>query len=219
MMVRCLTIVLLCLTILSIQRVYSDTDVSETLQENWKCSGCATAEDASFLFQQIKWIIQYADRMSYLALDMSWLDRLTHPDTKLQLLFREFSSITKDRILIDDLSLLADNSVSLSPYDETYYVLALPVRNSIRSESRRIQTARLLDEFLSVNPCWVPLYEPHQLTGDNAPLAGAPSILYLIRLPFYNYYATCRLYTSIVERQFPSVCSYKQSRMVTYLYL
>jgi hypothetical protein len=110
---------------------------------------------------------------------------------------------------------------TLSLYDEEFQVLAFGF-DKWKDISPREYEVRL-DHFLAVNPCWVPLHEPTLPFADESYGEGGDpdeltthSVLLLARLPSHSFYATCKLYKSLVARQFPPVCFYKQNRMAVF---
>jgi hypothetical protein len=96
-----------------------------------------------------------------------------------------------------------------------------------------------IDAFLTHNPCWVPLREPcayncsqsggrHSHAQQSAAAAAPGSLAsasasqvaaayvesaVLVRLP-PTYASTCRFYTALVMRQFPSSCKYDLDNMI-----
>jgi hypothetical protein len=189
--------------------------------EHWRCTGCSPrTDDALDVFNQVHTALRHTTRLAYLALDMSWMDRLHQVDARVHVALHDVAHL--DRVRPPERE-RRSQAVPLSEYTEEFQVLAFHFRGRRRAatagappaspatELRRYHAA--VDRFLAINPCWVPLHEP-----ANAPVGSAATRTYLIfiRLPSYSYHATCMLYTAVVKRQFPRTCRYTPERMTIY---
>ena len=321
---------------------FNNPDEEEGAAREGRCTGCRNQRQADDLFDHIASTIKYSERLSYLALDMDWLERLLADDARVHVAFHDFSKVNLESAttLSDDLqhkslsffhdkaeykdlnpkyydhdgcklgtqcqtgknetdtaekkkdekdgegggeggveaaarrhyyikrgrqrrrrrlegkpiisgskddsaktkeedressnaaSASTKDSTKTSPgkavvpkilslYDEEFQVLAFGFDKWKDITPREYEVR--LDHFLAVNPCWIPLYEPSlpftDLSYQDGEDGSDPnelnthSILLLARLPSHSFYATCKLYKSIVARQFPPVCFFKQNRM------
>ena len=292
-----------------------------SVHKYWRCSFCYDDKfDHKYLtmtiYGQIHTAVRHGERLSYLPLDMSWIDRLEQVDAKVHVSYYDFKYINKitaptvitesdntnnKRSLRDtrmdekgdgmsdvESKLHSNNGIKwaldenslnnvdgktisrktmklkrstneelietvsqplgltvVTEFDEEFQVLAfhfetfvsqLPPKSGLAYSQKAYHTA--IDTFLSLNPCWVILQEPptpsaalfattresfsnaanqqHQYKLKEQVVHSHPLLLF-IRLPLYSYYATCKLYTAIVKRQFPSKCEYDKAKIAKYL--
>ena len=75
--------------------------------EDGRCSGCRDQKHANDLFDHLAFAIKYHERLSYLALDMSWLERVMHEHGKVHISFHQFSkdNLETGHELLDDIHL------------------------------------------------------------------------------------------------------------------
>ena len=261
-------------------RPYREENDGLLANQNWRCTNCHNEYHAMDVFNQVHSAIRYDDRLSYLALDMNWIDRLDQIDAKVNVLVEDFLHI--HRLIPPKRPTSNDNDVFNN--DEEYQVIAFHFNNyvgdirgkpvSLSEDSDGISSGRsnnqrltrfmkssqqlryhtAIDAFLAVHPCWIPLHEPltpptpatstsdttmHHQYGDSStsPSSTRTSIsphnqhhhssayssptrselLLFVRLPEISYHATCKLYTTIVQRQFPATCTYTSDHMVRHL--
>jgi hypothetical protein len=223
----------LILSVLRLHWVHGYREDNDGLLPNqhWRCTGCfGDAQAVRDVYNQVHTAARRHDRLSYLALDMGWLDRLNLVDSRVHVVLEGFhrmhSVVPPER--------RKEPRVVLSEYSEELQVLAFhfkgytgasaPSDGSSHDGSstaaaaggsapwltspaqRRYHAA--IDRFLAVNPCWVPLHEPATPPLPSGRRRGSELLLF-IRLPDVSYHATCRLFTAVVKRQFPPVCHYR----------
>ena len=134
---------------------------------NWHCEGCNDAYHAMDIFNQIHSAVRHNDRLSYLGLDMSWMDRLNQIDSHVHVQLNDFNRIASVHPPESIFSEYKKSKSILSEYTEEFQVLAFhfnqyQVADRGRDEStlqRKYQAA--IDAFLALNPCWIPLHEPY----------------------------------------------------------
>ena len=279
----------LALFLLMVQQGWPYREENDGLLANqhWRCTNCHDDYHAMDVFNQIHSAIRYGDRLSYLALDMNWIDRLDQIDAKVHVLVEDFLHI--NRLIPTERPVGNDHDVFNN--DEEYQVIALHFHNyvgevrgkpplsgessdgisrssssSSRSSNQRMtrfmrssqqrQYHRAIDAFLAVHPCWIPLHEPltpptptasadahvrrqhpdpsnppsttrtsptqhnqHHSSSTETTDTSSPvrsELLLFVRLPELSFHATCKLYTTIVKRQFPAKCTYTSDHMVGY---
>ena len=257
-------------------RSYREENDGLLANQNWRCTNCHE-HHAMDVFNQVHSAIRYDDRLSYLALDMNWIDRLDQIDSKVHVLLEDFLHI--NRLIPPQRPTGEENDVFND--DEEYQVIALHFNNYVgevrgkpvlfgdssdgissssisrdsnqrmtrfmrSSQQRRYHAA--IDAFLAVHPCWIPLHEPftppspatssspssnahvhvHQQSNPSNPpptirtstetsvdiQPALSELLLFVRLPEISFHATCKLYTTIIKRQFPSTCIYTPEQMV-----
>ena len=117
-----------------------------------RCTGCKDQQHADNLFNVLAHSVRFADRMSYLALDMSWLDRLLDDGAKVHIAFNEFSKVN-----LETATLLSDelHHQSLSFFHD-------------KSEYKDLKPK------VPLCPAWTPFALCHP--GASAPLPRPPSI-------------------------------------------
>lgn len=165
--------------------VYSDQTLGGKPNANWQCTGCIDVQHASLVFGQIHWALHHEERLAYLAIDMSWLDKLLHNDARVHVTLVDAplisTHIAKSHIF--------DVDAAFKPTDEVYEVIVSEHRTfnaQYRSKLEKTQyylnnsfrdspAVLDVDEFLIKNPCWVPLSEPtlKKLTGGPAGIDGS----------------------------------------------
>jgi hypothetical protein len=168
--------------------------------ELWSCDGCKDVNERKRLHHQIDRSLRYSDRLSYLTLDSSWLDRLLQLNSKLHITLNKFKSKQV---------LQKNGKTNVSQHEEVFNVVALVF--NVLNKISKVQYYEGIDAFLTTNPCWIPLYEP-----SFEQFISCTEFLLFVRLPDYSYHATCKLYTAVHARQFPPLCSYDASNLVTY---
>lgn len=169
--------------------------------ENWNFDGCHDIDEERKLYRQIHRSIRHSDRLSYLTLDSSFLDRLLQLDSKVNVTLTEFIDEGLQHVA------QKDEKSNASQHSEDFNVAAFAF--SVLSRTSKAQYYEGVDNFLTTNPCWIPLYEP-----VFEPFMSGSEFLLFVRLPDYSYHATCKLYTAIHAQQFPSVCD--AIHLVTY---
>ena len=98
--------------------------------------------------------------------------------------------------------------------NETYYAMAFYLENptDVSSKSSRVSRfQKAMDTFLAINPCWIPLLEP-----SVSSFYKKEHFMIFIRLPEKSFHATCKLFTAIVDRQFPRVCKYDADHLASH---
>ena len=75
--------------------------------EDGRCSGCRDQKHANDLFDHLGFAVTYHERLSYLALDMSWLERVMNENGKVHISFHQFSrdNLETGHELLDDMHL------------------------------------------------------------------------------------------------------------------
>jgi hypothetical protein len=63
------------------------------VNSRWYCDGCRNDNHAISVFSQIHLAVRYGERLSYLPLDMSWIDQLNQIDTTVDIIFKDFRDI------------------------------------------------------------------------------------------------------------------------------
>ena len=240
-----------------------NTNDAVSPNQHWHCEGCNDAYHAMDIFNQIHSAVRHNDRLSYLGLDMSWMDRLNQIDSRVHVQLHDFNHISFIHPPTSTYSEYKKSKTMLSEYTEEFQVLAFHF-NQYQVADRGLEETMLqrkyhaaIDAFLAVNPCWIPLHEPYtppmpagisaSTTNSNRQknavnhhhhhhhqrslqsiqpiLHHHPSgkqhnhqhgLLLFIRLPDVSFHATCRLYTAVIKRQFPTVCHYTPEKMRTY---
>ena len=191
----------------SFERIWAAELISRTLNGQWLCEGCVSKEQTSLLLKLIHKAANDGDRLSYLALDMSWLDRLAESSSSLRVYVKQFEKIG-DKV---EIPVVSENEM---PSSETYYGMAFyseKLSHNILKSSRVSRFQKAVDTFLAINPCWIPLLEPSVSSFYNE-----RHFMIFIRLPEKSFRATCKLFTAIVDRQFPAVCKYDADHLASH---
>lgn len=79
-----------------------------------RCTGCRNQDHANNIFDHLAFSVRYSERLSYLALDMRWLDRLLSDHAKVHITFHDFSKAALDN--------------ATAAVDELHYQVCLPGR-------------------------------------------------------------------------------------------
>jgi hypothetical protein len=72
--------------------------------------------------------------------------------------------------------------------------------------------ADVIDQFLTKNPCWIPIHDPPVAIPGEVPETTAHHAgiydytVILVRLPAFWFHSTCQLYTLVTKKQFPEKC-------------
>jgi hypothetical protein len=170
------------------------------------------------MFTQIRKAVRHGIRHSYLSLDMTWIDRLVQTGTKLKVTVLNASSDLRDKIMEPPSNLpnFAHNEV----FQLLYISPSSPVRKA--SSAKKILPDDV-DNFLTFNPCWIPLHEPiYEYSWDKRNSSeSADTIrddhLILARLPVFSFHATCRLFSQWTKHQHPQHCNYSPDRSLAFL--
>lgn len=191
------------------------------------------------LFGLIRLLIQKEQRNVYYALDMSWLDRILLPESKVHVTYlsgppseHNFATLMMPQH--------PQQPLPSSPADEIYQILVaeLPPGVEPGTANGGDFDYRGIDKFLALNPCWMPLHEPqnstlnfnpsnsrqhhnhhhlsHQITRARSFFYAQQRIVVFVRLPIFGFHATCRLYSQIVLHQHPQQCIYTDERMMVH---
>ena len=203
---------------------------------NWDCIGCIQDADATFrnnrMFGIIRTAIMRDPRITYLNLDMTWLDRLLGTDTRARVRRLRPGQI-RDTVMPKLFSL---------PRGRLKEVFELAYSEISGNKSSNFLPEDI-DKFLLNNPCWVPIHEPiYNFTtypildkSGNGSFVFKPrsfrrmskyeqhhleleqqqqhKFVLFARLPVFGFHATCRLYTQITKHQFPTTCNYNANNM------
>ena len=176
------------------------------LSASWRCKSCRGDEHRKRLIAFLYHSILRSNRMIYLSLDMSWMDKILRDDSQVMVFVNGAAKM--GRLSAEALT---GRHVSLNGSD-IYQILAF---EKLRSNESKEQTGQNFDAFLVQNPCWVPIHEPG-LGSKKRPNTMADHLYAAVRLPSLGYGATCRLYTVLNLRQFPRVCRYDEAHMSVY---
>ena len=181
--------------------------IPRTIKGQWLCEGCANDEQSHLLLNLIRNAAKNAERLSYLALDMSWLDRLAESSSSMKVYLKKYEKIG-DTV---EIPVLSGNEMQSN---ETHHAMAFRLENLSDDSSKLSRVSRFqkaVDTFLAINPCWIPLLEP-----SVSSFYKKNHFMIFIRLPEKSFRATCKLYTAIVDRQFPNVCKYDADHLASH---
>jgi len=101
---RCLFLALWVVAARACTSASTSSDREDDTREG-RCTGCRDQKHADTLFDVLAYSVKHNDRMSYLALDMGWLDRLLDDGAKVHIAFNEFSKVNLETatLLSDEL--------------------------------------------------------------------------------------------------------------------
>jgi hypothetical protein len=108
-----------------------------------RCTGCRHQEHANNLFDHLAFSVKYSERLSYLALDMSWLDRLLHDHAKVHISFHDFSKASLDSAAasVDELHYQVHRphlpTLTSTIFDRPFASVAPPPRSPSRFSTTR----------------------------------------------------------------------------------
>ena len=206
---------------------------------HWKCTiGCENfnQEGIRSLFGIIRHAMIAESREVYLSFDHSWMERALERYANVDIIHVQRHELatfihTRDKSTTKPVGArwldgrIPKQSprhietfhvvVSLSP---EYYATISASENKnksvvIMSDSQQSE----VDQFLTMNPCFIPLKDPPVTTWDaveypNITLDALalsyddPHAVVLMELPLSQFNATCNYYTLITQRQFPKTC-------------
>ena len=188
-------------------RIWATEGIPQITSGQWLCEGCADKKQSDLLLKLTYKAASNGDRLSYLALDMSWLDRLAESSSSLKIYLKKYEKIAD----IVEIPVFAGNEM---PSNETYYAMAFHLENPSDDSSKSSRVSRFqksLDTFMAINPCWIPLLQP-----SVSSFYKKKHFMIFIRLPEKSFRATCKLFTAIVDRQFPKVCKYDADHLASH---
>ena len=134
---------------------------------NWRCGrGCIDGGDnATSIFRHVhRALKQQAVRELYLLLDHSWIDRLLEPSTRVvvNIIPRDLLATTK----------LLQQDSETTEGEERYIVVYSPPSEQHRSKGGypvlMKSEASMIDTFLTLNPCFIPLHDPPVTLDDTS---------------------------------------------------
>jgi hypothetical protein len=178
--------------------------------ENWKCSsGCPNDVNMT---GQILGMVRHAlyteNREVYLAYDHSWIDSMLGPKAKVNVV-----GVPRDKLASH---IAADYHSPDFEKDEVFQVIySLPPSLPSGGGSYKplsFADADVIDQFLTKNPCWIPIHDPPVAIPGEVPETTAHHAgiydytVILVRLPAFWFHSTCQLYTLVTKKQFPEKC-------------
>jgi len=133
---------------------------------NWHCGrGCIDGSDnTTSIFRNVHRALKQNDvRELYLLLDHSWIDRLLEPSTRVivNVIPRDLLATTK----------LLQQDSETKEGEERYIVVYSPPSEQHRSKGGypvlMKSEATMIDTFLTLNPCFIPLHDPPVTLDDS----------------------------------------------------
>ena len=194
----------------------------------WQCEGCG--QNVTRTYRRVYRALRTGNREMYIPLDHSWINLILRPTTNLVVHYIDRSKIASST-LIQYESETTSNMVAnqknniIREGEETFHIVYSPPPKRIvikkAYHTLSYPEANDIDLFLRNNPCYIPLQEPnayYNLThedlnsDENRFQYSKHDFVYFnsfiaVRLPTYSYHATCKLYTTITNIQFPSSSS------------
>ena len=81
-----------------------DSEIVDPDAQDGRCTNCRNQKIADELFDHLAYAIKYNERMSYLALDMTWLDRILDSKARVHISYHDFSkgALESASQLLDD---------------------------------------------------------------------------------------------------------------------
>lgn len=226
--------------------LFGDETLGGLANPNWQCSGCRNEAHQTEVFGAIHQAIHKEERGIFLAIDMNWWDLVLHTYAKVKVLVVDkdkLSNMTHPTTLIDD----RFNITTRKSARPVYHIIVSEVPANIHVENSHRYRRRAayidppqhtsiiftgVDEFLTRNPCFIPVAEPVRAfssklsnlatlgtrrrldeihKGKTPGLGGR--LLVLLGMPSVPLHATCVLFKDITRRQFPKQCFYDQDHM------
>lgn len=187
--------------------------------QNWECDDCG--DNKSIIFGVVRHALYSESREVYLNFDHTWMDKVLN---------------TRENVVVKNVkreslaNYKAHDTISSpdSDRDETYHIVVSLHPESSQNEPLSEYDADILDNFLTLNPCWIPIHEPPIYLRSNSSSVTGSSLsqqlffeysVVFIRLPSFPFHSTCQLYTMISKIQNPSECPSKDSEQVQANYL
>jgi hypothetical protein len=119
----------------------------------WTCVLCGTGNDdkvsSTLVFGAIRNAIHTEQRNIYFTLETSWLDTILLPESKVNVTLIEPQQLSQSRIL-------PVLPLPKSPEEEVFQIAVADV-SGIPGDDIDGHISDV-DEFLKINPCWLPLY-------------------------------------------------------------
>ena len=196
---------------LTIAQVINNFNVNYNFQLN-KCN------NSIVVVNNIRHAIQSADRDVFLSLNHDWLDNILINNKIINVNCMNIDELKKKSI--KRLDIVLPNINDINEDDESIEIMYISM-NNIKLETTSF-TSGPIDNFLTYNPCWIVLQEPIPLNDNdnsNSNSNGDKRVrkvlktlpIIFVKLPAYPYGPTCRLYTHLINRQFPNTCPDKVS--------
>jgi hypothetical protein len=174
--------------------------------ENWQCgAGCPLEKDqVAQIFGMIRHALYTDNREVYLNFDNSWIDKVL--DTK--------AKVNVVGVSRDQLGGFIANDYSSPDYerDETFQIIFSLPSGSGPYRPLSFAEGEIIDNFLTKNPCWMPIHDPPVALPGESPEVTAHHLgtfdytAIFIRLPAFWLHSTCKLFTLITRKQFPEKC-------------
>ena len=203
MTMNCL--LLLCVLIL-LNELYAFQDHFKPNKDWEECVDCGDEWEKEIIYGMIKHAIYTESREVYLNFDHSWLDRAV---------------IEGRKFVIKNVKRKELSSLVMPAYEppeteaqEKFYVVISKAHDEENIGPLNQEDAEIIDEFLTHNPCWIPIKDPavslyKGKTDPDKRYNKYEGSAIFIRLPAYGYHSTCQLYQYIHDKQFPEKCPSK----------
>ena len=172
--------------------------------QNWDCVKCGDDNSTATIFGMVRHALYTQNRDVYLPFDHSWIDTMLGTREKVVV-----TNVPRSELAGYE---SAQYKAANLPVDEVYQVIvSFPISDNNLNPLSYEET-EVIDNFLTYNPCWIPIHEPPVKLGDFSDVqSGRRSSIFehtaiFVQLPSYPFYATCLFFKLVTKMQFPVQC-------------
>ena len=181
--------------------------------QNWECENCGDESHKELIYGMVRHAMYAELREVYLNLDHYWIDDALEPGRKVIV-----KNVNRNELA--DLKMPEHERYGVeSMLSESIYVIISFAKDDNQVDALSGNVAAEIDQFLTFNPCWIPLHEPPIQLPKSTEDVSFPAdfdempnereyehSLILVALPNFPYHSTCALFRRITQQQFPDEC-------------
>ncbi len=226
------SLVLICFSWLCVGNVHN-----RALHGDWTCTGCPeNKDDRMHIYGAVTLSARIGVKDVYYPFNIDWFERIGKPGGKVHVKYVHIDRLADTNVnedatkngrrgninsylyprnktrenIRDKESGVTVESIML---EETLQVFVAHMDNPIDYDDNR---QAIVDDFLTMNPCLIPLHEPHiveRSTNFSNFVSESPlhskllsHVVVMVQLPIFGFGPTCSFYKHLVSHQFPRKC-------------
>ena len=226
-----------CLALICFSWLCSGKVYDRSLHGDWTCSGCPESkDDRMHIYGAITFAIRIGVKNAYYPFNIDWFERIGKSGSKVHVRFVDINDLAKLDVNEDTINKGRKGNLNAYLYprnktkenikdkerdvsaetillEETLQVIVVHMKSPNDYDDKQ---QAIVDDFLTINPCLIPLHEPHvieQSTNSSNFVYESPlhsrllnHVVILVQLPILGFGPTCSFFKHLISHQFPANC-------------
>ena len=184
---------------------------AEAFFKQWTCSGCDSEEHRARVIGVVHRALYVEAPNVFYQINNGWVNQMLAFDARVSI------TVVKESELGDlKIDTLPPDPIPLNMQEPEVFkviITEFPYLKGLKVEKPEYMGKHsiVIDQFLTFNPCWIPLHEPCAFNCTHGEKSYGMTAV-LVHLP-KKLSDTCKFFTALVKRQFPSECIYDEEHM------